>query len=131
MENCKKTLYFLTGLIILTGFYFLSCAVVKILHINFPPAILGLIMFSFSLISGLVKEKYVESACNFLLKNMAMFLVPFMAGLIVYKTLLIKNWFVILIVIFSATTLTIVLTGLFVEYGIKIMRLERMKHHND
>lgn len=55
-----------------------------------------------------------------------MFIVPFMGGLVVYKSLLIKNIFVILFVTFTTTTLLIVLTGLFVDNGLKLMR--KLKH---
>ena len=58
---------------------------------------------------------------------MAIFFVPFLGGLIAYKTLLIKNWLAILIVIFVTTTITIAATGLFVEWGIKILRLYKIQ----
>ncbi len=57
---------------------------------------------------------------------MAMFIVPFMGGLVVYKSLLVKNIFVILFVTFTTTTLLIIITGLFVEFGLKFMR--KLKH---
>lgn len=100
------------------------------LHISFPPAILGLILFAFALIEGIIKENLIKDICNFFINNMAMFLVPFLAGLIVYKSLLIKNWLAILIVIFITTTLIIVTTGLFVEWGIKFLRLHKIKTLN-
>lgn len=122
------TIYnFIFGLLILIGFYLISCFIVKLLHISLPPAILGLIIFAIALIYGIIKEDWIKTVCDFFIKNMAMFLVPFLGGLIVYKSLLMKNWLVILIVIFVTTTLTIVITGLFVEWGIKLLRLYRIK----
>lgn len=122
------TIYnFIFGLLILIGFYLISCFIIKLLHISFPPAILGLILFALALIQGIIKEDWIKTVCDFFIKNMAMFLVPFFGGLIVYKSLLMKNWLVILIVIFVTTTLTIVITGLFVEWGMKLLRLYRIK----
>lgn len=91
-----------------------------------PPAILGLILFAVSLVLGIVKEEWIETTANVLIKNMAMFIVPFMGGLVVYKSLLVKNIFVILFVTFTTTTLLIIITGLFVEFGLKFMR--KLKH---
>ena len=131
MNILRNCLTFLIGFIILTAFYYAGYIIIQLTQIPLPPAILGLIFFAFALINGIIKEKYIKSTCDFLMKNMALFIVPFMGGVIVYKPLLIKNWFVILVVIFLTTTLTIVITGLFVEYGLKLIRLYRMKKHND
>ena len=126
----KQFFNFIIGFLILIGFYFLSFYILKLLHIAFPPAILGLILFSFALIEGIIKESWIKDACEFLINNMAMFLVPFIGGLIVYKSLLMKNWLVILVVIFISTTVIIAVTGLFVEWGIKLLRLNKMKTVN-
>lgn len=131
MNILKRGLIFLIGFIILTAFYYAGYIVVHLTNIPLPPAIIGLMLFAFSLINGIIDEKYVKNTCDFLMKNMALFIVPFMGGIIIYKPLLIKNWFVILVVIFLTTTLTIVITGLFVEYGLKLIRLRKMKKSND
>lgn len=126
-EFLKKICEFLKGFAILLLFYFVSVLIIKITHIPMPPAILGLVFFAVCLIEGIIKEDWVKYACEVLMKNMAMFLVPFIGGLIIYKSILAKNWFVILLVIFLITGLTIVITGLFVEYGLKISRLISMR----
>ncbi|MBQ4123235.1 CidA/LrgA family protein [bacterium] len=127
----KTIVRFVLGLLILMGFYYISSFVVKLLNIPLAPAILGLILFSFALVEGLIKEEWIQTTCDCLIKNMAMFIVPFMGGLVLYKHMLVKNWFVILIVIFVTTTITIVVTGLFVEYGLKYLRLYRKRKNND
>lgn len=123
----EKFTNFLLGFTILVIFYFASCLAVRLFHIPLSPAILGLVLFAISLIQGLIKEEWIKASCDFLINNMAMFLLPFLGGLIVYKSLLMKNWFVILVVIFITTTLVIVVTGLFVEWGIKFLRLHNIK----
>lgn len=109
------------------AFYFVSYFIVKLAHISLPPAILGLILFTISLSCGLIKEKWIKLTCEFLINNMAMFLVPLFCGLVAYKTLILKNWLAIFIVIFVTTTLVIVLTGLFTQWGIEILRLNKIK----
>ena len=127
----KTILKFLLGLIILLCFYFISLFIVKITKIFIPPAILGIILFTLALIFNIIKEEWVEVTVKFILKNMALLFVPFIGGLIMYKTVLLKNWLTISLVVLIATTVTIVLTGLFVEYGIKFLRLHKMRKHND
>ena len=122
---------FFLGLGILFGFYLLSLFIIKLTHICMPPAILGLILFALSLVSGLVKEEWVEVTVKFLLKNMAILFVPFIGGLIIYQSVLFKNWVAIALIVFLTTTITIVLTGLFVEYGIKYLRLYKMRKYRD
>ena len=129
-KSGKQFFNYIIGFLILIGFYFLSFYILKLLHIAFPPAILGLILFSCALFEGIIKESWIKDACEFLINNMAMFLVPFIGGLIVYKSLLIKNWLVILVVIFISTAVIIAVTGLFTEWGIKFLRLNKIKTVN-
>lgn len=116
MEKLK----FILGFGILFLIYYVSIFLVKLTHIAFPPAILGLILFTLALFTGIIKEEWVEKTANFLLKNMAVLFVPFVVGLIVYKDILLQNWLSILLVIFVTTTVIIVSVGLFVEYGLKL-----------
>ncbi|MGN0005985.1 MAG: CidA/LrgA family protein [Candidatus Gastranaerophilaceae bacterium] len=129
MKNFFK---FLLGFTILFIFYYLSFFIVKIFNIKFPAAVLGLILFALSLIIGIIKEEWIELSVNFLLKNMALLFVPFVVGLSVYKSFLMKNFIPILLVVLITTIFTIVFTGLLVEYGIKFVRLWKIKrgHHD-
>ena len=128
----KKILNFTGGIVILLCFYFLSLGILYVVHIQFPPTILGLILFAVALISGIIKEGWIKTASEWLINNMAMFLLPFIAGLVAYQVLIIKNLIPILLVIFVTTTVIIVLTGLFIEYGTAFVRLKHWrKNHHD
>ena len=128
----KSILNFTLGFIILIGFYYVSLFVLHFIPVAFPPAILGLILFAIALICGIIKEEWIEKTCNWLIKNMAMFLLPFLGGLVAYQELITKNLVPILLVIFVTTTLGIVLTGLIIEYGLAFLRLHhiRSKKHD-
>ena len=128
----KNILNFTFGIFILLCFYFLSLGILHVVHIQFPPTILGLILFAIALISGIIKENWIKTASEWFINNMAMFLLPFIAGLVAYQSLIIKNLLPILLVIFVTTTAIIVLTGLFIEYGTAFFRLRhRRKNHHD
>ncbi len=112
-------------------FYYVSLFVLRALHIMFPPAILGLLLFALALIFGVIKEDWIKTASEWYIKNLALFLVPFWGGLLAYQELLKKNWISILLVIFITTTVTIVCTGLFVEWGMKFLRLHNIRGKHD
>ena len=126
----KKTFKFLLGILILLGFYFLSLYFLHFIHIQFPPSILGLILLAAALISGIVREEWIKEPAEWLINNMAMFLLPFIAGLIAYQAMIIKNLIPILLVIFITTSCIIVMTGLFIEYGTAFVRLKHWRKNN-
>ena len=127
----KKIFSIIRGIAIIMVFYYIGKLFLSLIGIKFPPAILGLVLFATALISGVIKEVWIKDAVELLMKNMAMFLLPFWGGLIVYEKLLERNALSILLVVFITTTLVIVCTGLFVEYGLKYSRLRRMRGRHD
>ena len=128
----KKIFDFGFGFIILIAFYYVSVLILHFIHIQFPPTILGLILLAAALITGIIKEEWIKTASEWLINNMAMFLLPFIAGLVAYQSLIIRNLIPILLVIFLTTALMIVLTGLFIEYGTARLRLHHWrKNHHD
>jgi len=127
----KKFLNLILGFGILFGFYFISLGIIKITKLPFPPAIIGLVLFAISLKLNIIKEFWIQSACTLILDNMALLFVPFIAGLVAYQILLKQNMLSIFLVLLIATTMTIVLTGLFVEHGVKYLRLLKMRKDHD
>ncbi len=123
----KNVLKFILGFLIIIAIYGASYLIVKYVHLKFPPAILGLIIFATCLQIGMIKEKWVDICANCLLKNMGVLFVPFIVGLMGYKALLAKNLLVIFLVIFLSTTILIITVGLFVEHGLKFLRLHKIR----
>ena len=127
----KKIINFIFGFTIMFAFYFISLIIVKSLHIFFPPVIFALILFTIALIKGIIKEEWVKYTAIFLLKNMPILFVPFIVGLVAYKTLILQNLLTIILVILISTIITILFTGLFVEFGIKYLRLYKIRRKRD
>lgn len=126
-----KFLKFLLGMAILFAVYYVSFFILKLTGIKLPPAILGLVLFALGLSVGVIKEDWVKITVDFMLKNMPVLFVPFIVGIVLYKTVLTENLLAICLVVLISTTLTIVGTGLFVEYGVKLLRLHKMKGHKN
>lgn len=127
----KNSVKFLIGFAILLGFSYFGLFIVNSLNLKVPASVIGLILFAISLIFGLIKEEWVETCVNFLLKNMPLLFVPFVVGLSVYKSFLMKNIIPILLVVLLTTTITIVFTGYLAEYGIKILRIIKIRGKHD
>lgn len=121
----KDFLNFCFGFFIILLFYLASHFLTRIFNLHFPEAILGLILFILALQFKIIKEDWVKKTCDLLIKNMSLFLVPYLVGLVVYKNLLIKNWLLILFVAFATTALVIIFVGFFVEYGLKLTKIKR------
>ena len=118
---------YVIGFSIIAFFCVVSLFITNYWGIKLPSSILGLLLFTIALLSGIVKIHWVEEACNFLIKNMALCIVPFVGGIVVYQKLVFDNLLVISLVVFVATTISIISIGLFTEYGLKLLRLYKMR----
>jgi holin-like protein len=68
------------GFLILVGFQLFGMEINR-LGVPLPGGILGLLLFTFSLGTGLVKLQWVERTASLLLRHMTLLFIPLMAGL--------------------------------------------------
>ena len=115
----KKFWNYILGLIILFGFYYFSKFTIDSIGVQFPAAILGLILLCLALNFKIIKLEFVENMANFFIKNMSILFAPFIVGLIADKKLLFENLIPIVIIVFVSSALTMVFTGIMVEVGLK------------
>ncbi len=78
-------------------FVLLSRLITAFLPFNFPSSILGLILLFIALNSGLLKQHYVEKACNLLNKYIGILFVPSGVALLSYFDLVQDNLLAILV----------------------------------
>lgn len=122
-----KIINFILGLLIISLIYFASVFIIKLLNIPFPAAVLGLILFTLLLSLGVIKESLIKDTVEFFLKNMSLLFVPFIVGLMAYKDILSKNLLCVLLVVLFSTTAAIIFVGLFCEWGLKFLRIHKIK----
>lgn len=128
----SRSIKIIIGFIILCVIQFICNLFVKITHIVLPAPVLGIILFSFLLQFNIIKRSWVEDICNFLLKYMPLLFVPLFVGIISYYGIIEKQLIPILINIILTTTVTLLVTAVFVENVIKFVRLRKIrKLHND
>lgn len=127
IQNKNKIKNFLKGIILIFLVQFFSYFILKLLKIPFPSTILGIIILFFLLKFKIIKEIWIKDFCNFLIKNMILFFIPFFVGIVCYSDIILKNFWAIILTIFLTTTFVIVFVGLFVENVVKFTRLLKFK----
>jgi holin-like protein len=100
-------------------------------HFVLPAPILGIIVFAILLKFNIIKKEWVKDICNLLLNNMPLFFVPLFVGIINYYGLIQKNLIPILLNVVLTTTITLIITAIFVENVIKFVRLHKIRKFHD
>lgn len=127
----SRIIKYFIGLFILCAIQFICNCIVKYAHIIIPSPILGIILFAFLLKLNIIKKDWVKDICNLLLKYMPLLFVPLFVGIISYYSILKKNLIPIAMNVILTTTITLIVTAIFVENVIKFVRLHKIrKLHN-
>ncbi|MCY9660107.1 CidA/LrgA family protein [Paenibacillus chondroitinus] len=76
------------GFAILLGFNMLGIALQHFAYIPLPGNVIGLLLFTLALFSGIVRLEWVETSTQFLLRHMLAFFVPYIVGILAIWPLL-------------------------------------------
>lgn len=114
------------GLTILLGFNLLGIALHQYAHIPLPANVIALILFTASLFAKLVKIEWVEHSAQLLLKNMSLFFVPIIVGVINFFPILHQYWLSIGVSLIGSTLVVLYTTGLVTTW---ILRAKGEKTH--
>ncbi len=123
----SRILKCLIGFLILCLIQYSCNLLVKITGVPFPSPILGIIVLFVLLQLNIIKREWIKDICELMLKYMPLLFVPLSVGIISYYGIIEKNFLPILINVVGTTTLTLLLTAMFVENVIKYVRLQRMR----
>lgn len=123
----SRFLKYILGFVILCVIQYLCNLFVNMTHIVFPSPILGIIVLFILLQLNVIKREWISDICELLLKYMPLLFIPLAVGIIAYFSLIEKNLIPILINVVGTTTLTLLLTAMFVENVIKYVRLQKMR----
>ena len=117
----------LIGFLILCTIQFVCNMFVKISLVPFPAPILGIVVMFLLLQLNIIKRDWIKDICELMLKFMPLLFVPLSVGIVAYYGIIEKNLIPILINVIGTTTLTLLLTAMFVENVIKYVRLHKMR----
>lgn len=105
--------------IIILGISFLGYLISGILPIPIPGNVIGMVILTIGLSTGLVKLKHVEDIANFLLDHLALFFIPPAVGIMVYLSLIKEQLLTILLPTVLSIIIGLLITGKTVEFIMK------------
>ena len=128
----SRGLKYLIGFFVLCLIQYVCNLFVKITSIPFPAPILGIVVLFVLLQFNVIKRDWIKDICGFILKYMPLLFIPLAVGIVSYYGIIEKNLVPILVNVIGTTTLTLLLTAIFVENVIKYVRLQKLrKQKND
>ncbi len=111
----KKVIRIITGFAILILLQFISEKIIHIIGINFPPTILGMIIFALLLNFKIIPIWLVKDICTIAISILPALFVPLFVGVTVYYSIIKQDLISILAVIILTTFITMVFTAFFVD----------------
>jgi holin-like protein len=106
---------FARGFAILSAFQFAG-AVVHALGVPMPGVVIGLLLFTASLLLGWIKLEWVESTSSLLLKHMLLFFVPMTVLTMRLAPYLKAHWAALSVSVVASTLAVMLTTGLVAEF---------------
>lgn len=96
---------------VLFAFLAMGELVVFLTGIPVPSSIIGLILLTLALQTGVVKLRHVEGVADFLVKNLGFFFVPAGVALMLHFDLIKQQWLPILAASVISTVIVLAVTG--------------------
>lgn len=104
------------GIIVLLAFYGAGVLLAKWLHIPLPGNIIGMLMLTLALTTGVVKLDWVEQASELLIRHMMLFFVPILVGVASYLGIIADNPIGLLLAMVLGTACVMVVTGRVIQW---------------
>ena len=106
------------GLLILI--WWLGSFIQQSLNLPISAGVIGLLLLTAALISGVFKLEWVKQGSDLLLAELVLFFVPIVVGLIKYKELLLTQGWQLAIAVIAGTICVMVCTAYCVFWGFKL-----------
>lgn len=110
-------------LALIFGICLVGEGVVALLPVAFPASVISMVLLMVLLLTGVVKDRHIQTASHFLVANMAFFFLPSFVGLLEHIELLKSQLVPLLLIIVLTTPVVYLVTGWTV-------RLLMLRHRN-
>lgn len=110
-------------LALIFGICLVGEGVVALLPVAFPASVISMVLLMVLLLTGVVKDRHIQTASHFLVANMAFFFLPSFVGLLEHIELLKSQLVPLLLIIVLTTPVVYLITGWTV-------RLLMLRHRN-
>ncbi len=109
MELYKQLLYIL-------GFSFAGEVISNVFQLPMPGSVIGMLLLFCALQFKFIKVHQVEKVGAFLLENLSILFLPAGVGIMVYFPIIRKNWWLLLLITFITTGVSIGFIGKLVQW---------------
>ncbi len=110
-------------LALIFGICLVGEGVAALLPVAFPASVISMVLLMVLLLTGVVKDRHIQTASHFLVANMAFFFLPSFVGLLEHIELLKSQLVPLLLIIMLTTPVVYLVTGWTV-------RLLMLRHRN-
>lgn len=110
-------------LALIFGICLVGEGVAALLPVAFPASVISMVLLIVLLLTGVVKDRHIQTASHFLVANMAFFFLPSFVGLLEHIELLKSQLVPLLLIVVLTTPVVYLITGWTV-------RLLMLRHRN-
>lgn len=110
-------------LALIFGICLVGEGVAALLPVAFPASVISMVLLMVLLLTGVVKDRHIQTASHFLVANMAFFFLPSFVGLLEHIELLKSQLVPLLLIVVLTTPVVYLVTGWTV-------RLLMLRHRN-
>lgn len=109
----------LQGFAVLLFLQWISTLIISFLQIPFPPSLLGMIILTVLLGTGIIKIATIEDICTLLIEKMGMLFLPAGVSMILYLDVIKAEFMPIILTIIISSLAVLIFTALFLEIVLK------------
>lgn len=107
----KKVLTFSSQILILIVIYQIGNQIARILHLQIPGNVIGILLLLVLLWTGVIKVEQIDVAATWLLKHLSFFFIPIAVGLMTLGPIFIHKGVIILFVLVTSTFIGLLSAG--------------------
>ncbi len=133
-ELLRKFMKIIRQIGIVFAVCWVSQVVEKVLPVDFPASVIGMVLLLICLLTGFLKIEHIQEKADFLMENMAFFFVPAGVSIINYFDVLESAAVQIVLICVISTVVTFAVTAWTVKLTIRLMerrKTERREKGNE
>lgn len=115
-------------LAVILGICLAGEGIAALIPVAFPSSVVSLILLMILLLTGVVKERQIQTVSGFFIANMAFFFIPSFVGTLEHAELLISQALPLLLIVGLTTPVVYLVTGWTVQLLLLAMRRKEKKH---
>ena len=116
-------------LALIFGISLVGEGVAALLPMSFPASVISMVLLMVLLLTGVLKERQIQSVSHFLIANMAFFFIPSLVGTMEHRAMLKSQAVPILVIVGLTTPVVYLAAGWTVQLMTRLLRGKGAKRH--